>query len=171
MEAKGLAMAVQGYTTKARILDIEPALNDISDLSAAHIDVFITDAEAEIDARLAKQYTPPLTGIPYITAIATDIAIYRILSRRVFTQGQLKDSVWPDRFKEALEQLKEIAEGTVELVDSSGTVVTGRTDVVELWTNNQNYQPTFHEGSIATHSADNIQDEDKVDDLLDARDL
>jgi phage gp36-like protein len=164
---------VAQYTSVGRIYDIEPAIKDVSDLSSAHLGIFINDAEAEINARLIKSYTMPLSNAPLITAIATDLSIYRVLSRRIFTQAQLKNSVWPDRFKESLDTLKEVADGTIELVDEDGTIIAGRTDQAELWSNTKNYLPTFHEGSIGPggHFADNILDEDKQDDLLDERDL
>ena len=158
------------YTTVARIYDEVPMVGSVDDLTSAQIvSGFISPAEGEINARLSRRYTVPITGsTPILEGIADDLATYRILSRRVFTQDQLKDSVWPLRFKEAQDLLKEIADGTIELVDSGGAVIAQRTDIAQAATNNMNYNPTFHEGGSWL---DQIKDPDKVDDLLDERDL
>lgn len=158
------------YTSVARIYDLEPMIGSISDLTSSQIvTAFAEPAEAEINARIAKLYTVPVAGTtPLLQAIADDISVYRILSRRVFTQDQLKDSVWPDRFKESMETLSGVAKGEIILVDSAGAVIGTLSNVAQAKTNVQNYLPTFHEGGTWE---DQIKDQDKIDDELDARSL
>ena len=158
------------YTSVDRVYDLEPLVGSLADLTSAQLlSTFIDTAEAEMNARLARRYTVPISGtIPLLQAVADDIAVYRVLSRRMFTQDQLKDSVWPDRFKESLETLNEIASGKVLLVDDSGAVVSTLGTVVSAKTNVEAYLPTFHEGG---GWLDQVKDPDKVDDLLDERDL
>src|SRR3990172_2218432 len=121
------------YTAVERIYDIEPELREVSDLTSAQVVKFAEDAEAEINGAVARFYVVPvLGGPPLLTAVATDIAIYRILSRRVFTQERMKDSTWPDRFKESRDILAKVASGEFSLVDSVGTIIGGRTDVAKV---------------------------------------
>ena len=163
-------MVVPTYSSVDRVYDLEPLVGSLSDLSSAQLlSVFIDAAEAEINARLSRRYTVPVPGtIPILQSIADDLSVYRVLSRRMFTQDQLKDSIWPDRFKESLETLDEIASGKVLMVDSGGAVVSTLGNVATAKTNVQAYLPTFHEGG---GWLDQIKDPDKVNDLLDERDL
>lgn len=156
------------YTSVSRIFTQEPALEDISNFTSAQAFTFAEDAEAEVNLAISRNYTVPVTGGPAILqAIATDIAIYRILSRRVFTQERLQNSTWPNAFKEAREILKAIATGNQPLINSAGTIVTARTDLAKATSNNDTYFQTFNElGQL-----DWIQDEDKIDDLEDERSL
>ncbi len=158
------------YTSVDRVYDLEPLIGSLSDLTSAQVlSVFIDAAEAEMNARLARRYTVPVPGtIPLLQAIADDISVYRALSRRLFTQDQLKDSIWPDRFKESLETLDELASGKVLLVDDSGAVVSTLGTVASAKTNVEAFLPTFHEGGTWL---DQVKDPDKVDELLDERDL
>lgn len=158
------------YTNETRIYNAVPMIGSVDDLTSAQlVSGFINPTEGEINARLSRRYTVPITGsTPVLEGIADDLTLYRVLSRRIFTQDQLKDSVWPNRFKEALDLLKEIASGQIEIVNSAGAVIAQRTDVAQAATNNIGYLPTFHEGGSWL---DQIKDPDKVDDLLDERDL
>ena len=158
------------YTSVDRVYDVEPMIGSIDDLTSSQVlTAFIEAAEAEINARIATHYVVPITGsVPLLVAIADDLSIYRILTRRIFTQTQLENSTWPDRFKESMDTLALIAKGEIKLVDSAGTLIGARTDVAQVRTNNMNYQPTFHEGG---DWVDQVKDHDKTDDLLDDRDL
>ncbi len=158
------------YTNEDRVYDMEPMIGSLSDLTSAQlVSAFIDPAEGEMDSRLSRRYNVPVLGtIPILQGIADDLAIYRVLSRRVFTQDQLKNSVWPDRFKESLDLLIEISKGEVQLVDSDGALVAQKTDVAEAVSSTEGYLPTFHEGGSWL---DQVKDPDKVDDLLDERNL
>lgn len=156
------------YTSVDAMFAILPTLKTgVSNLTSGDMARFIEDAENEIDARLAKFYTVPVAGCPMLETIATDIAIYRVLSRRIFTATSLKESPWPDRYKEAVDLLGEIAEGKATLVDSSGSIIAAITTEAEVWSDKQDYLPTFHEG----HDTEHIVDPDKLQDIRDDRDL
>jgi len=161
---------VPDYTNETRVYDLEPMIGSLSDLTSAQlVSAFINPAEAEMNSRLSRRYTVPVPGtIPLLQAIADDLSVYRALSRRVFSQDQLKESAWPDRFKESMDVLNEIASGKIFLVDSAGAIIATKTNVANAQTNNMTYQSTFHEGGSW---ADQIKDKDKTDDLLDDRDL
>lgn len=158
------------YSSVDRVYDLEPLVGSLSDLTSAQLlSVFIDAAEAEMNARLSRRYTIPVPGtVPLLQAIADDISVYRVLSRRAFTQDQLKDSVWPDRFKESLNTLGEVASGKILLVDDTGAIVATLGNVASAKTNMDSFKQTFHEGGSWL---DQVKDPDKVDDLLDERDL
>lgn len=157
------------YTTVSRMLSVLPMVGSVSNLSSSDIvNLFAIPAESIIDGYLIRHYTLPIAGtIPILQALADDISLYRILSRRVFTQEKLQDSVWPDRFKEAEEMLQKIADGEILLVDSNGNLISARTDLADVRSNTDSYLPTFHEGSIGEH----IQDPNKMTDIHDDRDF
>ena len=158
------------YTSVTRIYSLEPIVGSASDLTSAQLaDSFIAAAEAEINAQLARRYTVPVAGtIPLLQTIADDIAVYRVLSRRLFSQDQLKDSTWPAAFKESMDTLEKIASGEVLLVDSSGTVISQRGAIATAATNHDDYLPTFHDGGSWL---DQVKDSDKRDDENDDRGL
>lgn len=157
------------YTSVARVYDLEPMIGSLSDLTSSQIlTAFIEPVEGEINARLARRYSVPLTdAIPMLEGIADDMAVYRCL-RRIFSQDQLKDSVWPNAFKESMDKLIEVAKGEVLLVNSGGSIIAQRGTIARAQSNTQGYQPTFHEGGSWM---DQIKDQDRTDDELDARDL
>lgn len=157
------------YTTVSRMLSVLPMIGSVSNLSSSDIvNLFAIPAESIIDGYLVRNYTLPIAGtIPILQALADDISLYRILSRRVFTQEKLQDSVWPDRFKEAEEMLQKIADGEILLVDSNGNLVTARTDLADVRSTKDSYLPTFHEGAAGSH----VQDPNKLDDIGDDRDF
>lgn len=149
------------YTSVDRVHNVLPNIGSNSAITSAQKVEMLEYAEAEVNARIAKRYTVPVAGtIPVLISIATDLGIYRILSRRIFTGQKLKDSAWPDRFNEALATLKEIEDGGISLVNSDGTVVGARTDIAKLKTTTDGYVPTFTD---AIPFGDMVQDSDKVD--------
>ena len=158
------------YTSVARIYDLEPMIGSLTEItSAILVTAFAEPAEAEMNARLAWLYDVPVSsGVPVLEGMADDLAVYRVLSRRIFTQDQLKDSGWVDRFKEARDMLKAISEGDALLTDATGAVIAQRSDIATARSNVDGYSPTFHE---AGSWRDQIKDPDKVDDELDERDL
>jgi len=156
------------YTDVDRIYAVEPMIGSLSAISSADLGVFISDAEAEVNAAIVRSYTVPVaSSTPLIRAITTDIAIYRVLSRRVFTQERLKDSTWPDRFKESNDLLEKIATGDLLLVSISGDILTTRGDIAELTSTTKDFHPTFSELSFD----DAVQDQDKLDELASKRNI
>lgn len=163
-------MAGGAYVDVARVYEKEPRLKELDDLSSLAIFGYIEDAEAIIDARIAPQYSLPVSSgvghIPVLTAIATDMTLY-LIYRRQFNRERLKDSGWPATFKAAEDMLKEIVDGGVPLINSAGTIIGARTDVADVWSSTQDYQPTHSILDTVEH----VIDPDRVDDERDNRDL
>lgn len=157
---------VLNYTSVDRMLTVESMLGSVTSITTGTLSTFAHDAEADVNGYLAARYVVPVTGSPpLLVSIATDLALYRTLSRRVFTQERLKASTWPQTFKEALETLKEIAKGDVLLTDATGAVIAERSDLDLPWSDKKDYLPTFHEGREGTHTVDS----EKIDDELEER--
>ena len=149
------------YTDVARVFDTLPDLKQDTDLTSAHMVIFIEDAEAEMNAKLRANYEVPVAGeVPLLQAIATDCAIYRVLSRRIFTQERLENSTWPDRYKECKELLDAIADGSITLVDSAGEIISSSTTAARIQTTHKGDHPTFWEGG----EFEQLQDRDKITD-------
>ena len=160
------ATYVVSYTTVSLMFVTLPDLGSVTTLTSLQLATFAGQGEALINAKISPMYSLPLTAeVPILQAVATDIAIYNVLTRRLFTSKQLETSPWPDRYKESMGILDKIADGTIPLVDSSGTVLSGRTDQAEVYSTTKNYVPTFWEGPTEDH----IQDADKIDDEADRR--
>lgn len=156
------------YTSVEQCYAVVSDLGSVTNLTSAQIvDGFIKPAESIINAIISNIYIVPIVpGPPLLEALATDLTLYRILSQRIFNQQRLKDSVWPLRFKESMDILKQIVDGAITLVDSAGNILPqGNVAVAESTTTR--YLPTFHEGP----TVDQIQDRDKIRDIEDDRGL
>lgn len=156
------------YTTVSLMLMTVPAAGSVTAITSAHFAEYGGRAQALVNAKIARMYDLPFTLTPpLIEAITTDIACYYLLTRRVFTQSQMNESEWPDRFKEAADWLDEVARGELSLVDSADDLVEVRADIAQAWSDKMGYHPTFSElGDL-----EQVVDPDKVDDLKDDRDL
>lgn len=162
------AIYAVSYTSISKMLSILPDLGSVTTLTSAQLFEFAGQAESEINAALVKKYSLPLSGeVPILTTLATDIAIYKVLTRRLFTSERLAASPWPDRYKEAVAQLDKIAAGDLMLVDASGTAIGDRTDLAETFSTTQNYVPTMWEGPTPDH----VIDPQKIKDEADRRGL
>ncbi len=149
------------YTDVDRVFDTLPDLKTDTDLTSAHMVIFIEDAEADINAKLRSKYDVPVLGeVPLLKSIATDCSIYRVLSRRIFTQERLENSVWPDRYKECVETLDALAKGELTLVDSAGTIISADTTAESFQSTTKGDHQTFWEGG----DFEQIQDSDKISD-------
>jgi phage gp36-like protein len=157
------------YTTVSAMLAVEPLIASVTNLDSAQIVAIAERAEAEINASLARNYDLPLaSAVPLIEQLATGYALYFVLSRRIFTQERLQDSVWPDRFKEDKETLAGIGSGALVLIDSAGAVIATTASQAQVRSNNSGYEPTYWDGGS---ELDQITDPDKVDDGRDDRDI
>ena len=106
------------YATKQDLLDrdegmlwnvaIDRSTNSLNDLWIAEA---LTTADAEINGRLSRRYVLPLPTVPdMLKAIAITIAFYWLADR-----DQQATNLLEDRYKRAIEQLKEIASGKLDL--------------------------------------------------------
>lgn len=159
---------VVSYTSVDHIQDILPMIGSVTTLTSTQIFKFAAAAESLINAKISKNYAIPITqDVPVLQSLATDISIYYILTKRLFTSQQLEDSPWPDRYKEAMKTIDEIADGKTLLLNSSGTLIGARTDVAEVYSTSMNRIPTFWEGPME----DQIQDIEKIEDEANRRNI
>lgn len=134
------------YTTVDNIVRGYPAVGSITSMSSEAIaTLFVVPVESLINAKLSKLYAVPVSGSPpLLEMIARDIAMYRILSRRMYPQERASKSDWPDRFKESMDILDQIASGEVPLLTASGTAIGQLTTTGAVpWSNTYTYTPTF----------------------------
>lgn len=163
-----MPISAMSYTTVSLMLQTLPMIGSLTTVTTDQLRTYAAQAESIINAKLAQKYTiPPAYPSPQLETIATDLAIYRVLALRVFTEERVNASVWPDRYKEAMADLDKIAAGELLLTTGSGTLIAGRTDTAEFFSTTQQYQPTFHEGPPTL----TLVDPDKIEDELDKRDL
>jgi phage gp36-like protein len=153
------------YTTVNKLLLTLPMVGSVTSITSADLASFIDDADAIINSKLSKQYTVPVSGAPLLDSLAADIALARLLTRRIFTQEQANNSTWPDEYKKALDTLDAIANGEMTLVTSAGTIIAAASTEGGVWSNNMNYVPTMNEDDPGT----NYIDSDKLTGILDDR--
>lgn len=130
----------------------------------------ISDAEAEIDKRLAVKFdvdgwtTNALTP-PAVQTICKWLAIAYI--HEATARGSKDAYARADRYlKKANDNLQELVDGTATLVDSTGALVNGDSDENPVYCNTTNYTPTFNEDDQKNWATD----ADKLDDIADERD-
>lgn len=154
------------YTSVVLMQGTLPEIGSLTTLTSAHVAQFAGEAQSFVNGKIAKRYALPLTEeVPLLQTLTTKIALYYLLSQRLYTAQRLEDSPWPGRYKEAVDTLEEVSDGKVSLVSASGTVLAGRSDISEVWSTTKDYVPTFHEGPTGDHT----QDSDKINDELDRR--
>lgn len=161
---------ISSYTNVAAIQAFFPAVGSATLVTSATIFSYIEDVTNEIDALVGRRYELPLSGAQLLQSIAKRMATYDLITIRLmneFGKEAMKDNPFFDRLKEAREQLKAIGEGTQLLYDSSGSLIAQRTDIVEVWSNTKDQNPTFHEAS----QYDTVQDPDKIEGILSDRGL
>ena len=153
------------YTSVDKMLGTLPAVGSMTTVMSADLFTFAADAEGLVNAKLSRLYTVPVVGgPPVLGTLATDIALYRLLALRLFTQEQLNASPWVDRYKEAMDILDDIAAGEITLVTTAGGVVEGVT-TGEPWSNTLDYTPTFAEDAFES----SVVDPDKLDAIANRR--
>ena len=159
---------VVSYTTITRMMLTLADIASMSTLTSSSALIHGSDAQTEINARIGKLYSLPFTQeIPILETICTDLAIYRSITGKMTID---EESPWFLRYKESRDLLDKIVAGEMVLVTSSGEIVSQRSDDVsgqKPWSNNMNYHPTHTELPWTEH----VQDEDKIDDLANERDL
>lgn len=154
------------YTSVDLMFSTFPEIGSLSSVNSAGFHHHAGMAESRINAAISRLYSLPFTvTIPLLQTLATDMAIYNVLSTRIALKTDDGEHPWYQRFKAADATLNDIANGNIPLVDSSGGVVTGRGDMAEVYSNTMDYHPTFWEGPIE----DQVPDVDKLDDGADDR--
>lgn len=134
------------YATVDEVKNTLPQIGTVSTLTSAAILTAIYRAESIIDAHISRRYTVPVTPTPpLLTTISCDLTIYRLMTRRLFSGEQMNRSDWPDRYKESMDLLIAIADGSLQLTNSAGAVIVPSVGADIAWTNTQGYTPTFNE--------------------------
>lgn len=112
--------------------------------------IYIADAESIINAYLASRYAIPLNPEPLITDLASDIAIYRVLSDRA---PRVPDFM-QKRYDQAIALLTSLNSGNIQLTASSQTLITSGDQ--EAWSNNTD--DTLCEGPVfrSAHRPHNV---------------
>lgn len=83
------------------------------------IESAIADAEGEVDGYLSKRYPTPLSIVPKsISKFTKDIAVYNLYSRKGIDEGG-EEKNYLNRYKAAVDFLKLVADGKVEIYVSS----------------------------------------------------
>ena len=159
------------YTSVSYINSAFPMISSVSNISSGVIHQYAGTVEAEINAKISKRYSLPLTAdCPILTAIATRETIYRIAVQRQLVQfppAQQGQHPMLMQHKDDQELLKQIMDGELQLVTASNAVVAADITQLEIYSTTKGYVPTFHEGSWG----DQIQDESKLDDIVADRGL
>lgn len=136
------------YTSVDRMLKKFPMISSVTTITSADLLMFAEDAEAEVNLHLAKLYAVPVPNSPPIlVSLATDIALFKVLSQRVFMQEAANKSSIPNRYEKALEVLGKIGDGEYQLVGSSGEIVAASNAGI-AWSNTEGYRPTMNEGPV-----------------------
>lgn len=156
---------VVSYTTVELIESTLVNIGSITTLRSADVAHHASRAETVINAAIAKRYSLPFSSpIPVLETLATDMAVFNILTGRITIN---EEHPWFVRYKNAEDLLDKIANGDISLVTSSGEVQTGRSDLAEVWSNTKDYHPTMWEGPWE----DQTPDADKLKDQADDRDI
>jgi len=149
---------VVSYTTVSLMQMTLAEVGSISTMTDSVLLLHAGAAEARINAKISKRYALPFTQeIPLLETLSTDMAIYRVLTGRIIINHE---HPWFARYRDAVKVLNEIADGSLPLLDSTGSVLEGRSDnSMEVWSNTKGYQPTHWEGDWSHHNTD----QDKLD--------
>lgn len=142
------------YSTVAKIHDVYPMIGSVTNITSAHVAGAIGAEQAFVDAKLGARYAIPFSPVPpLVETIVTDLATYRLLTQRVFTQERMNESAWPDAFARGVGLLDALAAGSMSLVSGSGTVIGESTAGGiggEVWSSTMTSSMTFGEGDWFT---------------------
>src|ERR1043166_4029413 len=155
------------YTSASLMLQTLPA-EQLGNLTQTELLFFAGEAESEINANIANCYDLPFTvDIPLLTTLATDIAVYKVLSRRAFSASRPPAGPFLDRYKEALAMMFRICEGNLPLLSAAGAIIPFTEAGNGAFSTTKNFIPTFWEG------AESLQfvDQDKIQNEADRRGL
>lgn len=132
----------------------------VTDVPALLLAKAIVKADAEIRAAFSSDLLAALDAADPIPAIikslAEDIASYYVM-RGLYSGKMPSTNEWIDRYKEAKETLKEIAEGTLQI---EGIAV----DVGAIQSSTKDYKRTFDERDETNWKTDPNKLEDLADD-------
>lgn len=110
--------------------------------TSALISSKIPRAEAMINSYVGRRYSVPFTTVPpVIEQIAIDLTAYLALTAK-FTRDNHNTNDWVELIgKDCKEQLELIRDRKIDLVDSTGAILTERTSASRIVSSTQDYQP------------------------------
>lgn len=162
------------YSTSTTITLLLPGLPQTTSAAGhsttiAIIEQHITRADNIINGMIAQRYNVSgfTTSVPpLLKTISEDITSY--FSYRSFFSGDNQNfNEWTDEYKAAMESLKKIREGDLDLVNSTGSLLpeveSSSVDRIESTT--QDYQPFFDEDGVTDWAVD----DDKLTNIKDNR--
>lgn len=116
-------------------------------VSSATVTRHMARADALIDSMITRRYATPIVPTPpLLSSLAEDITVY-FTYRSFYTQDNINRNEYFEELKNtALEMLKDIRDGKIDLVDSTGGIIEERTTdstsgVLDSTT--KDYQPFF----------------------------
>ena len=151
-------------TSVGAIIAAQPLIQSASAINSAQIALHLAQAEALVWGYTSKRYATPISPTPpLLESICIDLSVYGVLVKQAIMANSLEESPWPDRYKEALDLLKEVAGGSIPLLDSSMQVITGNSQASGRFAfSSPSSKPTFTE--LPPELAQT--DPDTIDDLL-----
>lgn len=157
------------YATYADVVtNALPYIASGTNVSSAFVAAYIGRNQAKVDGALARRYTVPFGANsvpPLVNVITTELACYDLVAKSELASQGAPDSPWPDRWKEAMDLLEQLANGDMLLVMSGGGVIPQTTTQAATWSSTSAYQPTFSELDPAL----SVVDPNKLTDESDAR--
>jgi len=156
------------YATAAEIKEMILGIEDNAPYNDdTKIESKITDAERVINNALISRYAVPFSSDnvpPLINQLTKELASYYIL-RTIYTRDNVEKSEWVQEYKTNVDkQLQDLVTRKINLIDANGDLVGESEASVE--SNTEDYTPTFDVDEPENWK----QDEDKLDDISDARD-
>lgn len=151
-------------TSVGQMLLAQPLMQSATAIASAQLALHLGQAEALVWGYTSKKYTTPIDPCPpLLESICIDLAVYGVLVKQAILANSLEQSPWPDRYKESLDLLKEIAMGNVPLVTASATSIAMNNETVAFAS--PKYQPIFTDLGFEYAKID----PDKISDLLASR--
>lgn len=164
------------YATSTSILVILPGMPQTSTVSGytstvAIIDSHISRADSYINAKISNRYD--VSGFdtvgsvpPLLKMLSEDIASYYTY-RSQFSADNQNVNEWTEKFKDAIEVLNQIRDGDMDLVNTTGSLITELTDTENdmVTSSTEDYQSYFDEDSPLDWKVD----DDKLESINDAR--
>jgi phage gp36-like protein len=153
------------YTTVPNVLSLYPRIGSYSVVTSSSISFYIDQAENEINAYLANNYTLPFSSNPpTIVTMSTEYAVVKILER-FFTQEVGSRNEWVgERRNYIFDLLNKINSGELGLVTSSGELIVYNSGDT-IFSNTMTYTPTFTMLDETLQQIDSDRLEDEYDDV------
>jgi phage gp36-like protein len=141
------------YCTETDVMNLMPQLPRNTQQgytqTSALIDLCISESESEIDSYLANRYTLPFSAnaIPaQVRTIAKQLSVYRTYNY-LYSSDNVNRNTYAERYESfkdnAYTTLKEIRDGSIRLMLTSGSIVPFKSSMVGVRGSHEDYQPVF----------------------------